>query len=90
MVDEISKEKIEQHVRKMVSFHTRHNLSEQNDPDKGIGASWNWIKSEMEKSIPSSGWPASGRVCRIYGRRTGTKNCTGDKTKECCGYFERY
>jgi hypothetical protein len=54
MVDEISKESIEQHVRKMVSFHTRHNLSEQNDPDKGIGASWNWIKSEMEKSIPSS------------------------------------
>lgn len=55
MVDEISKEKIEQHVRKMVSFHTRHNLSEQNDPVKGIGAAWNWIKSEMEKSIPASG-----------------------------------
>jgi len=55
MVDEISKEKLEQYVRKMVSFHTRHNLSEQNNPDKGIGASWNWIKSEMEKSIPSSG-----------------------------------
>jgi len=55
MVDEISKEKIEQHVRKLVSFHTRHNLSDQNDPAKGIGAAWNWIKSEMEKSIPSSG-----------------------------------
>ena len=55
MVDEISKEKIEQHVRKLVSFHTRHNLSEQNDPLKGIGAAWNWIKAEMEKSIPSSG-----------------------------------
>jgi Zn-dependent M28 family amino/carboxypeptidase len=38
-----------------VSFHTRHNLSVQSDPAKGIGASWNWIKSEMEKSIPSSG-----------------------------------
>jgi hypothetical protein len=55
MVDEISKERIEQHVRKMVSFHTRHNMSEQNDPSKGIGASWNWIKVEMEKSIPVSG-----------------------------------
>jgi hypothetical protein len=55
MVDDISKDKIEQHVRKMVSFHTRHNLSEQNDPAKGIGASWNWIKTEMEKSIPASG-----------------------------------
>jgi hypothetical protein len=55
MVDDISKDKIEQHVRKMVSFHTRHNLSEQNDPAKGIGASWNWIKTEMEKNISTSG-----------------------------------
>lgn len=55
MVDEISRERIEQIVRKLVSFHTRHNLSEQNDPAKGIGAAWNWIKAEMEKSIPESG-----------------------------------
>jgi hypothetical protein len=54
MVDEISREKIEQSVRKMVSFHTRHNLSDQNDPSKGIGAAWNWIKAEMEKNIPVS------------------------------------
>jgi hypothetical protein len=55
MVDEISREKVEQTVRKLVGFHTRHNLSEQNDPVKGIGAAWIWIKAEMEKSIPSSG-----------------------------------
>jgi len=54
MVEEVSREKIEQHVRKLVSFHTRHNMSLQNDPSKGIGAAWNWIKSEMEKSIPAS------------------------------------
>jgi hypothetical protein len=54
MVDEISVEKIEQSVRKMVSFQTRHNLSVQNDPARGIGAAWNWIKSEMGKSIPES------------------------------------
>jgi hypothetical protein len=55
MVDEISKEKIEQHVRKMVSFQTRQNMSLKDNPIIGIGAAWNWIKSEMEKSIPSSG-----------------------------------
>jgi hypothetical protein len=54
MVDEISKDRIEQYVRKLVSFHTRHDLSEQNDPAKGIGAAWNWIKEEMDKSIPVS------------------------------------
>jgi hypothetical protein len=55
MVSEISGENIEQTVRKLVSFHTRHNLSLQNDPSRGIGAAWNWIKQEMEKSIPVSG-----------------------------------
>lgn len=55
MIDEISKEKIEQSVRKLVSFHTRHNMSLQNDPSQGIGAAWNWIKSEFEKNIDASG-----------------------------------
>ncbi|MCU0408624.1 MAG: M28 family metallopeptidase [Bacteroidales bacterium] len=55
MVSEISAERIEQHVRKLVSFHTRHNLSTQSDPGKGIAASWNWIKAEMEKYVPQSG-----------------------------------
>ncbi len=54
MTDEISADRIEQHVRKLVSFHTRHNMSSQDDPAMGIGASWNWVKSEMEKSIPLS------------------------------------
>jgi hypothetical protein len=55
MVDEISRQNIEQYVRKLVSFHTRHNLSKQNDNSEGIGAAWNWIKAEMDKSIPASG-----------------------------------
>ncbi len=54
MVDDISKGNIEMHVRKLVSFNTRNNLSEQNNPNQGIGAAWNWIKSELEKSIPAS------------------------------------
>lgn len=54
MVDEISKARIEQDVRKLVSFHTRHNMSEQNDPALGIGAAWNWIKAEMGKNIQTS------------------------------------
>lgn len=62
MVDEISRERIEQTVRKLVSFHTRHNLSDQNNPAQGIGAAWNWIKAEMEKSIPVSG----GRLTVSY------------------------
>lgn len=55
MVDEISREKIEQYIRKMAGFHTRHNMSSQTDPALGIGAAWNWIRAEMVKNIPASG-----------------------------------
>lgn len=54
MVDEISAENIENDILKLVSFHTRHNMSVQDDPEKGIGAAWNWVKAEMEQYIPSS------------------------------------
>ena len=54
MVDDISSKNIEMYVRKLVSFNTRNDLSAQSNPNQGIGAAWNWIKSEMEKSIPSS------------------------------------
>ena len=55
MVEEISRDNIEAYIEKLVSFHTRHNLSVQDDPGKGIGAAWNWVKEEIEQNIPGSG-----------------------------------
>jgi len=55
MVEEISRDNIEAYIEKLVSFHTRHNLSAQDDPEKGIGAAWNWVKQEIEQYIPGSG-----------------------------------
>lgn len=66
MVDEISTENIRATVAKLVSFHTRHNLSVQELPGRGIGAAWTWIKSEMDKSIPASG----GRLSVVYDEYT--------------------
>ena len=54
MVEEISRDNIEAYIHKLVSFHTRHNMSVQDDPDIGIGAAWTWVKDEIEKSIPVS------------------------------------
>jgi len=54
MVREISSKNIEQDIRTLVGFHTRQNLSVQDNATEGIGAAWNWIKAEMEKSIPES------------------------------------
>lgn len=55
MVGEISNDRIKQDILKLVSFYTRHNLSDQASAEKGIGASWNWLKTEMEKSVAQSG-----------------------------------
>jgi len=54
MIDEISSERIKNYVTKLVSFHTRHNMSSRDNPAQGIGAAWNWVKSEMEKNIPAT------------------------------------
>lgn len=55
MVDEVSSQHIEAIVRKLVSFKTRHTLSDTTSKTEGIGAARNWIKSEMEKYAALSG-----------------------------------
>jgi len=41
--------RIESYVRKLVSFGTRHALSETENPARGIGAARRWIKDELER-----------------------------------------
>lgn len=55
MVDEVSSQNIEAIVRKLVSFKTRHTMSDTTSLTEGIGAARNWIKSEMEKYATASG-----------------------------------
>ena len=55
MVEEVSSKNIESIVRKLVTFHTRHTLSDTTSTKTGIGAARNWIKSEMEKYAAASG-----------------------------------
>jgi Zn-dependent M28 family amino/carboxypeptidase len=45
---QISAERIEQDIRKLVSFGTRHTLSETESDTRGIGAARRWIKSEFD------------------------------------------
>ena len=45
---DIDATKIEENVRKLVSFGTRHTLSTQDDPDRGIGAARDWIYHTMQ------------------------------------------
>ena len=55
MLNDVSATNLEALVRKMVSFHTRHTLSDTLSKTKGIGAARSWIKSEFEKYAAESG-----------------------------------
>ena len=55
MVEEVSAKNIEAIVRKLVSFETRHTLSDTTSKKTGIGAARNWIKEEMERYARASG-----------------------------------
>ena len=55
ILGEISARNVEAIMRKLVGFGTRHTLSSQDDPARGIGAAWRWIKAEMERYSRESG-----------------------------------
>ena len=49
IIDSISSENIKQSIEKLVSFGTRHTLSDTLSETRGIGAARRWIKSEFDK-----------------------------------------
>ena len=55
IVREISAANIEATIKKLVSFGTRHSLSDTESETQGIGAARRWIKSEMERYSRESG-----------------------------------
>ncbi len=55
IIKEISADSIKRNIEKLVSFHTRHSLSDTLHPNRGIGAARRWIKSELERYAEQSG-----------------------------------
>ncbi len=55
MVEDVSDKNIEANVRKLVTFQTRHSLSDTLSTTTGIGAARNWIRSEMARYSKESG-----------------------------------
>jgi hypothetical protein len=54
MLSEIDPVRIRQIIEKLVSFGTRHTLSTQTDPKRGIGAARDWIAAEMQRFADAS------------------------------------
>jgi hypothetical protein len=55
IVKEISPQRIEGYIRKLVSFKTRHTMSDTTSETEGIGAARRWIKGEMERCGAAAG-----------------------------------
>ncbi|WP_345074008.1 M28 family peptidase [Phytohabitans flavus] len=55
LLDEIDRRRIEAIVRRLVAFGTRHTLSTQDDPVRGIGAARDWIFDELSGYAAASG-----------------------------------
>src|SRR5688572_28997880 len=47
--DQVSQERLKANVEKLVSFGTRHTLSSQTDPRRGIGAALKWTEDEFRR-----------------------------------------
>jgi len=55
LLTEVSAENLEKSVKKLVSFHTRHTLSDTLSKTTGIGAARTWIKAEFERYNKDNG-----------------------------------
>src|SRR3954471_3885865 len=55
VVHDISARQIEQSIHTLVGFGTRHTLSSQTDPRRGIGAATNWIFQQLQQVAATSG-----------------------------------
>ncbi len=54
ILDRIDQGRLEATVRKLTTFGTRHTLSSQTDPQRGIGAARDWILAQMQAIAATS------------------------------------
>jgi len=54
MLADVSAGSLERYDRALVGFGTRHTLSAQDDPNRGIGAARDWIKSQFDEISATS------------------------------------
>ncbi|GAA1821254.1 M20/M25/M40 family metallo-hydrolase [Planosporangium flavigriseum] len=55
LLRELDQHRIEAGVRRLVAFGTRHTLSSQDDPRRGIGAARDWIHAQLRGYAAASG-----------------------------------
>src|SRR3954452_20927699 len=83
IVAPVSAERLKATVEKLVSFGTRHTLSSQTDPKRGIGAALGWTKAQFEsdgletvrpcETFTGARIPNPTRVCDMVAIQRGTE-----------------
>ena len=103
ILGEISQQRIEGHIRKLVSFGTRHTMSETASETRGIGAARRWIKAELERcgagtplqvSFDSHVAPVSARISKpteivnVVATLPGTQAASKDRMYVVSGHYD--
>jgi hypothetical protein len=103
IVAEISPKRIEAYVRKLVSFETRHTMSDTVSETRGIGAARRWIKAELERcgagtalqvAYDSHVAPVSARISRpteivnVVATLPGTQEASKERLYVVSGHYD--
>jgi hypothetical protein len=103
IVAEISPQRIEGYIRKLVGFETRHTMSDTTSDTRGIGAARRWIKSELERcgagtrmqvAFDSHVAPVSARISRpteivnVVATLPGTQAESKDRMYVVSGHYD--
>ncbi len=83
VVHMVDQQRMKATVEKLVSFGTRHTLSSQTDPKRGIGAAVRWAEAEMKKhglqtlqtcdTVTGRRVPTPTKVCNAVAIQLGTE-----------------
>ena len=102
IVREISPQRIHAYVDKLVSFGTRHTMSETASSTRGIGAARRWIKAELERcgagkldvQFQSHVHPVANRISRpteivnVVATLPGTQPASKDRYYVVSGHYD--
>jgi hypothetical protein len=103
IVAEISPKRIDAYIRKLVSFETRHTMSDTTSETTGIGAARRWIRAELERCGAGTGLqvafdshiaPVSARISRpteivnVVATLPGTQEASKDRLYVVSGHYD--
>ena len=78
MVSEVKTENLETIVQKLVTFGTRHTLSDSKSETRGIGAAQKWVKSQFDKYALESNGRLTSKI-DYFNLKADGKRITKDK-----------